>query len=96
MAKKPNSSWYIYIIECVNGKLYTGITSNLEKRFKRHCAGKGARFTKRNRPSHMIAAKPCKDRSEASKLEYAIKQLKPKQKRTAVEAWPMKKDLPKA
>jgi putative endonuclease len=94
MRSKSKNIWFVYLLECANGKLYTGITTNLEKRFRRHAAGRGAKFTKRNPPSHIIAAKLCANRSEASKLEWAIKQLRPKQKRAQAAQWAQIKDLP--
>ncbi len=93
---KTKQSWFVYLLECANGKLYTGITNDLEKRFYKHCAGKGAVFTRLNPPSHMVAANPCKDRSEATKLEYAIKQLTAENKRQAASRWKLKKNLPKS
>jgi putative endonuclease len=68
-------------LECKNGRLYTGITPDLAERFRKHSEGKGAMFTRLNKPSRMLAAKPCVDRSEASKLERQIKLLTPSQKR---------------
>ncbi|MDX2028853.1 MAG: GIY-YIG nuclease family protein [Alphaproteobacteria bacterium] len=80
--------WFVYLLECTNGRLYTGITTDLAERFRKHSSGKGAMFTRLNRPSHMIGAKPCKDRSEASKREAAMKRLTPAQKRLAASRWP--------
>jgi len=93
MTKKLNPEWFVYLLECANGRLYTGITNDLEKRFRKHVAGSGAKFTRANPPTHMIAAKPCKNRAEASKLEWAIKRLTPAQKRATALQWPMIKDL---
>ena len=84
---KPNGAWFVYLLECANGKLYCGITTDLEKRFRKHVAGKGAKFTRANRPSHIIAAKPCESCSEASKLEGAVKRLTPAQKRATAKKW---------
>jgi len=84
---KTNVPWFIYLLECADGRLYCGITTDLEKRFKAHVSGKGARFTRANRPSRIIAAKPCGSRSEASKLEWEVKQLNPAQKRTVALEW---------
>lgn len=93
----PKPSWFVYLIECKNGRLYTGITKDLEKRFAKHMSGKGAMFTRLNRPSHIIATKSCKDRSEASKLECAVKKLSVAQKRSLAATWPKrKKPLPKS
>jgi len=81
------NDWFVYLLECVNGRIYTGITTDVEARFNKHFAGKGAKFTKMNPPSHIVATKKCVNRSEASKLEYKIKQLKPVQKRALGLTW---------
>ena len=73
MTAKPHSVWFVYLLECINGKIYTGITTNVEARFNKHVSGKGAKFTKMNTPSHIIATQQCANRSEASKLECQIK-----------------------
>ena len=80
MTAKTTSDWFVYLLECLNGKIYTGITTDVDARFNKHLAGKGAKFTRMNPPSHIIASKPCENRSEASKLEYQIKKLSPAQK----------------
>ncbi len=67
--------WYVYIIECSDGTLYTGITTNLERRMKQHNSGKGAKYTKVRRPVVLRKAFEAANRSEASKEEYRIKQL---------------------
>lgn len=82
-----DSVWFVYLLECVNGKIYTGITTDVSKRFNTHLSGKGAKFTRSNPPSHIIAARQCDNRSEASKLEYQIKQLTPTQKRALGSEW---------
>ncbi len=67
--------WYVYILECMDDSLYTGITNNIEKRMEAHKSGKGAKYVRNkkfNRLLHVIAAE---SKSEALKLEYRIKQL---------------------
>ena len=95
MTSKQDGLWFVYLLECVNGRLYTGITTNLAERFRKHVSGKGAMFTRLNRPSHMIAAKRCEDRSSASKLEWLVKSYSPEKKRLVATQWPLLKDLPK-
>lgn len=85
LAQSP--PWFVYILECVNGRLYTGITIDIERRFKEHKAGRGAMFTRLNRPRHMIGATVCLDRSEASRLEAHIKTLSAEKKRIMAAAW---------
>ena len=89
MAKKMPNPWFVYILECANGRLYTGITTDLERRFQEHRSGNGAMFTRLNRASRMLAAMPCKDRSVASKREWNIKQLSATEKRVLVSQWPI-------
>lgn len=86
--------WFIYLLECKNGRLYTGITPDLAVRFRKHCTGKGAMFTRLNAPQRMIAANPCMNRSEASKLERTIKNLTPDQKRFMAAQWQLQDGLP--
>jgi putative endonuclease len=88
--KSLESPWFVYVLECRNGRLYTGITTNLEDRFSKHCRGKGAMFTRMNRPLLMIGATPCRNRSEASRLEWQVKLLKPQQKRALAVEWPLR------
>jgi putative endonuclease len=87
MGKQISAAWFVYLLECANGKLYCGITTDVGKRFNAHISGKGAKFTRANRPSHIIAAKPCRNRWDASKLEYAVKRLAPTQKRALALEW---------
>ena len=75
------SSWFLYIVECEDGSLYTGITVDPEARFAAHRAGKGARYTRSHRPLRMLMAVAFPDRSSASKAEYRVKQMPPREKR---------------
>lgn len=72
--------WYVYIIEADDGSLYTGITTNVEKRFDAHKHKKGAKYFYSRCPVRVCYVEACKDRSEASKREYAIKQLSRQEK----------------
>lgn len=67
--------WYIYILECSDGTLYTGITTDVNRRLLEHNSGKGAKYTKVRRPVALKALFETKNRSEAAKEEYRIKQL---------------------
>lgn len=67
-------AWYAYVIKTEKGHLYTGITTDLERRFREHSTGKkGAKFFRTSPPSEMIWKKRFKNRSEASKFEAAFK-----------------------
>ena len=67
--------WTVYILECGDGSLYTGITNDLDGRLEAHEAGSGARYTRGRGPFKVIHTETCPDRSSASKREYAIKRL---------------------
>ena len=77
--------WYCYILECSDGTLYTGITTNLEMRIKSHNSGKGAKYTRSRSP--VILKWSCEfiNRSEASKEEYRIKKLSRLEKLKIIE-----------
>lgn len=65
----------VYIIECKDGRLYTGIARDAEARFGLHATGRGARFTRANKPVRIVYCERKRTRSSALKREYAIKQM---------------------
>ena len=67
--------WQVYIVECRDGSLYTGITIDLEKRLAAHNAGRGAKYTNFRRPVQLVYREDAANRSEASKRENVIKQM---------------------
>ncbi|MBU1727316.1 MAG: GIY-YIG nuclease family protein [Candidatus Omnitrophica bacterium] len=67
--------WHVYIIECSDGKLYTGITSDLKRRIKEHNSGNGCRFTRCRTPVTLVYKEDLPTRSEALKREARIKHL---------------------
>ena len=73
--------WFVYIVECRDGSLYTGIAVDVEQRFAKHAAGKGGHYTRAHPPLRVLAHWPCADRSEATRAEVAIKRLSPAAKR---------------
>ncbi|KVW77527.1 GIY-YIG nuclease family protein [Burkholderia ubonensis] len=74
-------SWFLYLIECADGSVYTGITTDVAARFDEHAAGKGARYTRSRKPRAVLASFLLADRSSALRAEYWVKRLSPKQKR---------------
>jgi putative endonuclease len=80
-ARDPAGPWFVYILECRDGSLYTGIAIDVARRYALHAAGKGARYTRAHPPSRVLATFPHPDRASASRAEYAIKQLTPGAKR---------------
>ena len=71
---------YVYILRCNDDSLYTGWTNNLEKRIKAHSDGKGAKYTRARVPVELVYFEVFEDKIEAMKRDYAIKQLKRKEK----------------
>lgn len=67
--------WYLYILRCGDGSLYTGITTDVEKRFQAHQSGKGAKYTRGRGPLEIVYREECSDHSQALKREIAIKAL---------------------
>ena len=69
-------SYFVYILECSDGSLYTGIAKDVVKRVDEHNSSeKGAKYTKVRRPVKLLYQEPSDDRSSASKREYEIKKL---------------------
>jgi putative endonuclease len=68
-------SWTLYLLECVDGSLYAGITNDLERRFEMHLAGKGAKYTRARKPLRILARQDFPDRAAASVAEYRLKRL---------------------
>jgi putative endonuclease len=65
--------WFVYIIECEDKSLYTGCTTDLNRRFKQHSSGVGGRYTSLHKPSKILFSEECGSRSDALKREYQIK-----------------------
>ena len=72
--------WFVYIVKCSDGTLYTGISNNVEKRIEKHNKGKGARYTKTRRPVTLFKSWEFPSKSDAMKEEYRIKQLSREEK----------------
>ena len=81
-----NKQWQVYIIECSDSSLYTGITNNLTKRISAHNNKKGAKYTKTRLPVTLVYHIEVPDKSSALKLEYKIKQLSRQQKEKLIAA----------
>lgn len=79
--------WYVYIIGATDGRLYTGITTDIERRWKEHsCSARGAKFFRGRKPKDLLYLVRVLDRSEASKREFKIKKLKRHEKQTLIES----------
>jgi putative endonuclease len=80
----PAKPWFLYLIECQDGSIYTGIAVDVAARYSAHEKGTGARYTRSHPPKRLLAVFNYPDRSAASKAEYAIKQLTADEKRQLV------------
>ena len=81
---KSVSIWHLYLIECIDGSYYTGVTTNVERRFEQHMKGEGARYTRSHKPRCLLASRAIGTRSEALKAELAVKRLPKEEKLSAV------------
>ena len=80
MRKGPCMGWTVYMLECADTSLYTGITLNLERRLAEHAKGKGAKYTKHRGPFTVVFTERQETRGQALKREAAIKSMKRKAK----------------
>jgi len=74
-------SWFLYLIECADGSIYTGITVDVEARYAAHRDGTGARYTRSHPPARLLGCEAHADRSAASKAEYLVKRMTAAEKR---------------
>ena len=79
--------YYIYILRCRDGSFYTGSTNDVEKRFKDHLEGHGARYTKSHKPEKIIYREKFTTKSEALKREAEIKKMPRKKKEFLINSW---------
>jgi len=74
-------TWFLYLLECADGSVYTGIATDVEARFEKHASGAGARYTRSRKPVRVLASFELANRSSASRAEYWVKRLTADQKR---------------
>ncbi|MCH2188824.1 GIY-YIG nuclease family protein [Candidatus Gracilibacteria bacterium] len=85
--------WYTYILNCADDTFYTGITTDLERRVDEHNnSPKGAKYTRVRRPVLLVYSEKFKNRSEASKREYEIKQMSRELKESLIKNPPLEKE----
>ena len=75
-----SDGWWLYLLLCQGDKLYVGIATDVEARLAMHCSGRGAYYTRLNRPVRILGREWHPSRSAALKAEYALKQRTPNQK----------------
>lgn len=79
-------TWYVYLLECLDGSIYTGIALDVAARFEAHARGQGARYTRSHPPRRVIATFAFPDKSAALKAEYRIRRLSAREKLALGEA----------
>lgn len=67
--------WFVYIVQCADGTLYTGTTPDVEKRIAAHNAGTGAKYTRQRLPVQLMFTESCVDKSTALKREFVLKKM---------------------
>ena len=68
-------TWKLYMLRCGDGTLYTGISTDVERRLEEHRSGKGAKYTRSRGPLELVYWEECGDKSTALKRECEIKAL---------------------
>jgi len=87
MPKAPAKPWFVYMLRCSNGCLYTGITTDVQKRIMVHNSGKGSAYVRAHRPAKLVAFTESKNRFAASSMEYSVKSLSRAQKLALAKKW---------
>ena len=77
--------WIVYLLCCSDGKIYTGVTNNLEKRLEAHNKGNASKFTRARLPVTLLATSRAMDKEDAFRLEYMIKRLPREKKLEAIK-----------
>ena len=77
------ATWYLYILRCCDGSLYTGITTDVQKRLKAHRTGRGAKYTRGRGPLELVYQECCGSHSQALRRELEMKAL-PREKKLCI------------
>jgi predicted GIY-YIG superfamily endonuclease len=84
MAETTDTPWFLYLLRCADGTLYTGITTDVTRRCEQHNAGTASRYTRSRLPAKLIYQEPQPSRSMALKRELAVKALSREEKESLV------------
>lgn len=68
-------AWFVYMVRCADGSLYTGVATDIERRLAEHNAGRGAKYTRGRTPVSLVYRERCGDRSRAVRRELIIKRM---------------------
>lgn len=84
-------SWFVYILRCGDSTLYTGVTDDVQRRFEKHCSGKGAKYTRGRGPLSLVYMQELPDKSCALKREIEVKRLSREKKLKLCAEWRIEK-----
>jgi predicted GIY-YIG superfamily endonuclease len=84
MKQSPADGWFVYVLRCADGTLYTGITKDVSRRCKQHNAGTASRYTRSRRPTRLVYQEAHPDQGSALRREAAIKALSRREKQALV------------
>lgn len=84
MGEQKSSDWFVYMVQCSDRSLYTGIAIDVSSRVARHNEGAGARYTRSRRPVELVYTEPAEDKGAALRREAEIKRLSASEKRSLV------------
>ncbi len=84
--RPEGGAWQVYIVQCHDGTLYTGITNNVARRLREHNAGTASKYTRGRRPVKLLAIWHCAGKPDALKMEYKLKALSRQDKLKAVNS----------
>lgn len=85
-------SWFVYVLQCRGGTLYTGVTNDLDRRLAEHRQGRGAKYTRGRAPIELLGALELDNRSRAQTEEHRIKNMKRPDKLKEIESWPCRRE----
>ena len=80
-------AWYVYMLRCGDGTLYTGMTDDVERRLAAHRSGTGAKYTRGRGPLELVYTEEQPDKSSALRREFQIKKLPRERKSALCESW---------
>ncbi|MEG1756492.1 MAG: GNAT family N-acetyltransferase [Clostridia bacterium] len=92
LCKESDMQYFVYLLRCADGTLYTGITDNIPRRVAAHNSGKGAKYTRGRLPVRVVYREICADRAAALRREVRIKKLSRQEKERLIAAYA--EDLP--
>lgn len=84
--RAARKSWYVYLLECRDGTLYTGVAIDVDRRLAEHNAGRGARYTRGRGPVRVVASSRALEKRAAYRLEWQLKRRPAREKAAALRA----------